>query len=147
MSSESKLSGVRVDQISVTHEDSRRAMTEIISSPNITLRDIKLLEIHQPNSGSEFVVGGHWEQGLEVQYIVTGSMARLDVADVESGDEKSFQNLPTGTRIYLPPGIAHMMTFTEAATLFVLNEVPYTPAKLVVYLPWKERHADAQSKA
>lgn len=35
--------------------------------------------------------------------------------------------------------ITHELTFEKATTLFVLNEVPFTPAKLVVYPPWAQR--------
>lgn len=132
----STLSKVTIDMMPVAHADARRTAVEIFSSADITIRDAKVLMVNQPAAGEETVIGGHWEQGIEIIYVQEGTIAALRLADVETGDEARHENLAKGTRIILPPHVAHQFRFRQAATLVVCNEVPYTPAKLVVYPPW-----------
>jgi len=132
-----------VDRVTITAQDtlpqdsdSRRNMVEVFSSEDITIRDAKFLNILQPVSGEKVVIGGHWEKGLEIQYILSGKIARLDLADVETRQERSFADIQTGSRIMLPQGVAHRLIFEEAALLLVCNEVPYVPDKCIIY-PYK----------
>lgn len=134
----SALSRVTIDMMPVAHADARRTAVEVVSSPDITLRDIKILTVNQPPEGQESVIGGHWEQGVELIYVQEGVISRLRLADVDTGDEASFEGLSAGTRIILPAHVAHQFRFRQPATLVVCNEVPFTPEKLVVYPPWAQ---------
>lgn len=116
--------------------DSRRSMVEVFSSEDITIRDSKFLRILQPDPGEKTVIGGHWEKGLEIQYVLSGKIARLDLADAETRRERTFSNIEAGSRIMLPSGVAHRLIFEEAALLLVCNEIPYVPDKCIVY-PYK----------
>lgn len=137
----SALSRVTIDIMLVAHADARRTAVEIFSSAGITIRDAKVLLVNQPAAGVETVIGGHWEQGIEIIYIQEGAIAVLKLADVDTGDEARHENLGKGTRIILPAHVAHQFRFREAATLMVCNEVPFTPEKLVVYPPWTAQEA------
>lgn len=137
----SALSRVTIDMMPVAHADARRTAVEIFSSADLTIRDAKVLMVNQPAAGQETVIGGHWEQGIEIIYVQEGAISTLRLADVDIGDEVSHENLAQGTRIILPAQVAHQFRFREAATLVVCNEVPYTPAKLVVYPPWATQEA------
>lgn len=137
----SALSRVTVDRMPTAHADARRTAVEIFSSADITIRDAKVLMVNQPAAGEETIIGGHWEQGIEIIYVQEGAIAALRLADVDTGDEARHENLAKGTRIILPSYVAHQFRFREAATLIVCNEVPYTPAKLVVYPLWAAQEA------
>ncbi|MBI2335079.1 hypothetical protein HYU96_04775 [Candidatus Daviesbacteria bacterium] len=135
---QSALSGVRIDRMPIAHADARRTAVEIFSSPGITIRDSKVLMVNQPPEGKEAVIGGHWEQGIEIIYVQAGEIDTLRLADVNTGEEISHQHLSEGTRVTLPPQIAHQLRFRGPATLIVFNEVPFTPEKLVIYPPWAQ---------
>lgn len=135
---ESALSGVRIDLMSIAHADTRRTAVENFSSPGITIRDAKVLTVNQPSEGEETVIGGHWEQGIEIIYVQEGEIATLRLADVNTGDEVRHEHVSAGTRVTLPPQVAHQLRFRGAATLVIFNEVPFTPEKLVVYPPWQQ---------
>lgn len=132
-----------LDRVTITRQealerdaDSRRSMVEVFSDAEITISDTKFLEILPPGEEGKTVIGGHWEQGLEIQYVLWGRIACLDLADVVTRQEKSIRDIEAGSRIMLPSGVAHRLIFEEAALLLVCNEVPYTPDKCVVY-PYK----------
>lgn len=132
----SLISGVRIDRIPTVDEDRRRTAVEIFSSSGLTIRDSKILMVNKPPEDKEFIIGGHWEQGVEIIFVQQGEISTLRLADVDSGAEEQFEHLPAGTRIFLPPHVAHQFRFRDQAPLLVFNEVPFTPAKLVVYHPW-----------
>jgi len=139
-----------LDRVTITGQDdlpqdadSRRNMVEVFSSEGITIRDAKFLNILQPAEGEKVVIGGHWEKGLEIQYVLSGKIARLDLADVETRQERSFADIHAGSRIMLPSGVAHRLIFEEPTSLLVCNEVPYMPDKCIVY-PYKTPLPDGQ---
>lgn len=140
---ESALSGVRIERLPVTSEDYRRRLTEYFDSnniglgPNVKIGGVKTLEIKQPSEGEEIVVGGHWEQGAEVIWIHDGKISSLKLADVTTGEEMQYEHISAGSRVILPPMVAHQLRFTGPASLTILNEVPFSPDKLIVYPSWK----------
>lgn len=87
---QSALSRVQIDHMPVAHADTRRTAVEIFSSAGITIRDAKVLMVNQPPEGKEIVIGGHWEQGVEIIYVQDGEIAALRLADVNTGDEVPF---------------------------------------------------------
>jgi len=106
---------------------------EIFSSSDVTIRDTKVIDI-LPQTGKErVVIGGHWEKGIEIQYVLAGRIARLDLADVKTKEEKTVSDISAGSRVILPPGVAHRLIFEEPSQLLVCNEVPFVPEKCVVY--------------
>lgn len=133
---ESKLGRVQIDRMPIAHSDARRTAVEIFSSPGITIRDSKVLMVNQPPEGEEAVIGGHWEQGIEIIYVQAGAIDTLRLADVDTGEEISHHQLSAGTRVILPAHVAHQLRFRGSATLIIFNEIPFTPEKLVVYPPW-----------
>lgn len=135
---QSALSRVRIDRMPIAHVDARRTAVEIFSSPEITIRDSKVLMVNQPPEGQEAVIGGHWEQGMEIIYVQAGEIATLRLADVNTGDQTSYEHLSEGTRVILPPGVAHQLRLKGPATLMIFNEIPFTPEKLVVYPSWAQ---------
>ncbi len=135
---ESALSRVQIDSTPIGHEDGRRSSTEIFSSPDITIRDSKCLVVKQPPEGTEAVIGGHWEKGVEIIWVQHGEISTLRLADVATGEEETHEHVSAGTRVILPPMVAHQLRFTGPATLIVFNEVPFIPEKLVVYPPWRQ---------
>lgn len=135
--SESALSRVQIDPTPIGHEDGRRASTEIFSSPDITIRDSKCLRVKQPPDGTEAVIGGHWEKGTEIIWVQEGEITTLRLADVNTGEEATHEHVSAGTRVILPPMVAHQLRFRGAAMLIVFNEVPFVPEKLVIYPPWR----------
>ncbi len=135
---QSALSGVRIDRMPIAHADARRTAVEIFSSPSITIRDSKVLMVNQPPEGTEAVIGGHWEKGIEIIYVQQGEMTVLRLVDINTGEQARHEHLSEGTRIILPPGIAHQFRFTGQATLMIFNEVPFTPEKLVIYPTWAQ---------
>lgn len=135
---QSALSRVRIDAMPIAHADARRTAVEIFSSPGITIRDSKVLMVNQLPEGQEAVIGGHWEQGIEIIYVQSGEIDTLRLADVNTGDEERYEHLSAGTRIMLPPHVAHQFRLRGPATLMIFNEVPFTPEKLVVYPPWAQ---------
>lgn len=134
----SVLSRVTVDRMPIAHADPRRTAVEIFSSPGITIRDSKVLMVNQPPEGEEAVIGGHWEQGIEIIYVQAGEIDTLRLADVNTGDEVRYEHVSERTRVILPPQVAHQLRFRGPATLMIFNEVPFTPEKLVVYAPWAQ---------
>lgn len=132
------LSRVTIDKMPVAHSDVRRAAVEIFSSSDITIRDAKVLEVHQPPEGKESIIGGHWEQGIEIIYVQKGEIDSLRLADVKTGVEVKHEHILAGTRVILPPQVAHQLRFRGPATLMIFNEVPFTSEKLVVYPPWAQ---------
>lgn len=135
---QSALSRVRIDIMPIAHSDARRTAVEVFSAADIIIRDAKVLTVNQPPDGEEAVIGGHWEQGIEIIYVHAGEIDTLRLADVNTGDERMYQHLSESTRIMLPSYVAHQFRFRGPATLLVFNEVPFTPAKLVVYPPWRQ---------
>lgn len=131
--SRSKLDSVEIGGTLRETSDWRRHMVEIFSSPGITIRDAKTLEVLPQDDGKNVVIGGHWEKGLEIQYVLLGRIARLDLADVETQEEKSVSDITAGSRIMLPAGVAHRLIFDEPSLLLVCNEVPFVEEKCVVY--------------
>lgn len=131
------LSKIQIDHMPVVHTDARRTAVEIFSSPAITIRDAKVLMVNQPPEGEEAVIGGHWEQGIEIIYVQEGEIAALRLADVNTGEEVQYEHVSAGTRVILPSLVAHQLRFRGPAILMIFNEVPFTPEKLVVYSPWQ----------
>jgi hypothetical protein len=147
-SAESRLTAL--DRVTITYQsalrqdaDTRRTMVEVFSLPDVTIRDVKFLDILPPAPGSKTVIGGHWEMGLEIQYVLSGKIARLDLADVATRQEKTFVNIAAGSRIIMPAGVAHRSIYEEAALVLVCNEVPYMPEKCIVY-PYETPLPDGQ---
>ena len=141
-SSESALRRVRIEQLPITHEDPRRSFTEFFDSNllpadlgPVKIGGVKLMDITQPKEGEDVVVGGHWEQATEVIWVREGEISSLKLADINTREEALYENLPAGTRIILPPLIAHQLRFKNAASLVILNEAPFSPAKLQIYPP------------
>lgn len=127
------LAGVVVETLPITHADSRRFFTEFFDSAQVGIGGVKVMNIEQPPTGQETVVGGHWEKGLEVIFVQSGSISRLLLADVNTREERSYKNIGANSRVILPPNIAHRLSFRQPASLIILNEVPFSPAKLVPY--------------
>src|SRR5690242_14138400 len=107
MSAEHKmgLSGVTIEKLPTTHEDIRRSFVEIFDTANVHLRrkpikigDIRIMDIKHPADGREIVVGGHWEQGAELIWVLEGEISKLKLADVNTGEEAIFEHIGTGTR-------------------------------------------------
>lgn len=95
---QSALSRVTIDRMPIVHEDARRTAIEIFSSPDITIRDAKVLMVNQPPEGKEAVIGGHWEQGIEIIYVQEGEITTLRLTDVNTGDELRHEHISAGTR-------------------------------------------------
>ena len=133
------LAGVVVETLPITHSDNRRSFVEFFDSleGKYSMRGVKVMNIKKPPKDGEIVVGGHWEKAREVIYVLSGRIDNLRVADVETQEEKDIGPIPAGRRIMLPPNIAHRLTFIEEAVLIVLNEAPFSPAKLKPY-PFKD---------
>lgn len=140
---ESALRGVRIEKLPITHEDTRRSFTEFFDSRDIGFNSgvvriggIKIMGIKQPADDEETVVGGHWEQGSEVIWVQQGEITTLRLADVNTGEEEIHQHISAATRVILPRLVAHQLRFSGPATLIIMNEIPFSPAKLVIYPPW-----------
>src|SRR5580704_2707676 len=109
---ESKLlDGVLVESSLREDVDGRRAMVEVFSSPELTIRDVKFLDILPQDDGGKVVIGGHWEKGVEIQYLLSGRIAQLDLADVATGEKRTVTDIPAGSRVTLPAGVAHRLIF------------------------------------
>jgi len=135
----SNLSKVRIESGLPRHADKRRKLVEVFSSSDINITDAKIIDILAQKEGEKVVIGGHWEKGLEIQYVLSGKIAQLDLADVETTEETTFFDIESGSRIILPAGIAHRLTFEEPSQLLVCNEVPFVPEKCVIY-PYETPH-------
>ncbi len=128
---DSPLRRVELHRLSSTHEDNRRVLTELFCSPDIIISDAKIMNIKAPPPGKRTVVGGHAEKGLEIQVVLSGEITLLELKDVVTGEEIEHKHLQACTKIVLPAGVVHRLTFYNAATLLVCNEIPFKPDKLV----------------
>lgn len=127
---ESPLTKVVIETIQPTHVDERRAIVEFQDNQELPFRNMKVIRINQPDTNGGFELGNHFHEDIELFFLEEGSIDTLILEDPNTGERQVHKNIPENSRIFLPPNVAHLFVFREAAKLLAFSENEFNPQNL-----------------
>ena len=128
---ESPLNKVVIEHIQPTDEDERRAIVEFQNNQELPFRNMKVIRINKSEDPDGFRLGNHYHEDVELFFLEEGKIDTLVLEDSNTGERKIYKGIEASTRIFLPPNVAHLLIFKNAAKLLAFSENQFNPANLV----------------
>lgn len=70
-------------------------------------------------------LGNHYHEDWELFYLADGQIDELVLQDITTSEKLVEHNIKAGTRILLPPNVAHLLVFRQPSLLIASNENPF----------------------
>ena len=130
---ESPLARMVIQEMAPAHTDERRTITEFQDSEREKFGNMKVISVNQPTSPEGFRLGNHHHSDIELFFLERGRIDTMVLQDPQTGEKEVYKDIAAGTKIILPPGVAHLLIFKDEATLLAFSENPFNPNNLIPY--------------
>jgi len=116
---------VVIEMRGIEHEDDRRTIATACNGDlPFNVKQVKIAAVKE----NTVVLGGHYHEYWEAFYLQNGS-ANYVLVDIDNPKEKMIGIIETGSRLILPPRVAHKIRLSPNAILIGMTEKEYVSAE------------------
>jgi len=108
---------VKVDTISIAHEDARRRLIAVFNGTFVA-KQIKIIEVKEDS-----ILGNHYHPYEELFYILKGE-AHFTLVDIKTGEKKEITLVPSN-RMVIGKEIAHKVRMLKDTITIEATEMSY----------------------